>query len=206
MKVLSIFVFFYAYIFSSLAQTTITNSESTAGITFSFPWVNNYTYLDHEYKTSRNKSGFFGLGIAAYYKKNHHKVSLNFGYTEALDSPFGVINYSKEGTRMNISAGCGELIYHRPVYKNLNAIAGLNITSYRYEFADYDDNSPWYRKIDNTLGASLGLEYRFNKFLSAATIYRPTIASFETDDIYRHLLSLDIRIDLDIKVKKVSAH
>ena len=39
--------------------------------------------------------GFFGLGIAGYYKKNEHKISFNCSTTEDLSSPIAKINYSK---------------------------------------------------------------------------------------------------------------
>ncbi len=194
-------VFFIIFIFSGPIATA--SNDPAVGITFSFPWVNSYRYVDYKLQTPNTKTGFFGLGIAAYYKKNDHKISLNWGFIQDLDSPIGAIDYSKLGRKTHISAGFGELIYHHPAYKSLGIIAGLNLTSYKFEFTSFENSIPSYIKTDNTLGVSAGLEYRFNKFVSAATIYRPSIASFETDGIYRHTISWDIRIDIDVKVKKV---
>jgi len=173
--------------------------DPVVGVTLSFPWVNNYKYVDYEYKTVRKKSGFFGLGIGAYYKRNDYKISFNIGLTEDLDSPIGAIDYSRPNTRSNISSQFAELVCHYPFYKSLNAILGLNYTSYKYEFTSFEDRFFWYKKTDHTLGFSAGVEYRFNKYISAAAIYRPAFASFETDGIYRHVISLDIRIDITAK-------
>ena len=196
-------LFTFSILFIFFSQISMAGNDPAVGITVSFPWVNSYRYVDYRVRATNTKTGFFGLGIAAYYKKNEHKVSLNFGFIQDLDSPIGAIDYSKLGTKTHIGAGFGELIYHHPVYRNLNVIAGLNFTSYKYEFTSFVDTVPGYIKTDNTLGISVGFEYRFNKFISAATIYRPSIASFETDGIYRHIISWDIRIDIDMKRKKV---
>jgi hypothetical protein len=198
MKALFIFICLFIIIFSSQAQTDSIGSNKTYGITFSLPWFNSYRYVDYEQKANEIKSGFFGLGFAGYCKQGKNKISFNCGYTQDLSSPIGAIDYSKEGKKTHIGSAFGELIYQRPIYEGLGAIIGFNYSSYTFQFINYSDNLPLYKKVDNTLGGSVGIEYRFNKYISVATIYRPAFASFETDNIYRHIISVDVRIDLDV--------
>ncbi len=190
------------YTFSAQAQTEITKRPKVYGVTFSYPWVNNYRFVDYELKNNSQKSGFFGLAIAAYCKQGKNKISLNFGFTEDLSSPIGVIDYSKEGKSKHIGTTFGELLYHNRFCNDLYFIGGFNYTNYIFQYINFTDYLPEYKKTDNTLGLSLGIEYRFNNFFSLATIYKPTIVSFETDGIYRHIISLDFRIDLDILKSK----
>ncbi len=195
MKLLFAFLFFFIVCFS-YGQEKI--KKDTIGITFSFPWVNQYHYVDYQSITSKQKWGFFGLGAAIYYKKDKNKISLNFGYTESLNSAIGLVNYANAGVVSDIRSGYAELILHHQLCSQLNIIAGFNFSDYIFEFRDYTNGFYYFKKVDKTLGATIGLEYRFNKYFSVATFYRPALASFETDGIYRHVISVDMRIDWDV--------
>lgn len=188
--------------FTDCASQTVENSiNSTAGITFSLPWINHYRYADHYKDEMRRTFGFFGLGISGYYKKNKHKTSFNCSLTEDLPSPLANVNFSKKDITTNIGNAYFELIYHTPIVDDVNLIAGMNFTNYIFRVTSRIDSVSSYKKIDQTLGFSLGLEYRFNNYYSVAAVYRPAFASFETDGKYRHLINIELRIDLDLKKK-----
>ncbi|MDQ3046181.1 MAG: hypothetical protein M3R27_01435 [Bacteroidota bacterium] len=188
--------------FSSNAQTGAAEGNEKLGCTFSFPWVNEYRFVDYQKKTAGKKAGFFGLGIGVFYKKADSKLSLNFSYTEDLSSPAGLIDYSNEGTSTNISTAVIELSWHKPIKSGFGCIAGFNVTDYRYTFENNEPEYFRFFKVDKTIGLTAGIEYRFNKLLSVATLYRPALGSFETDDNYRHTISLDIRLDIHLKKLK----
>ncbi|MGZ4117640.1 MAG: hypothetical protein ACXVPY_09170 [Bacteroidia bacterium] len=150
-------------------------------------------------KSEAKKFGFFGLGFGVYYKKNETKISLNTGITDDLASPSGQINYSKLIPLTDIGTSFGELLYQHPIYRNLYFIGGFNYTAYHFHFTSGTDSIKSYTKTDDVLGLSVGLEYRFDKNFSAATVYRPMLTSFETDNFYRHVITLELRIDIDVR-------
>ncbi len=204
MKQLWIFILLLVFILPGWAQCKNETSSKRLGITFSFPWINNYSYVDYEKNKVMKQSGFFGLGIAAYYKINEHtRIAINSGLTNDLSSPIGAIPYYTEGIHSSISNGFGELIVLPVIYENLSLVAGGNFSSYIYHLSSFVDSIPSYEKVDHTLGLTLGIEYRLNKLISVAAIYRPAMASFETDNLYRHVITFDVRVDLDIlKIEK----
>lgn len=126
------------------------------------------------------------------------------GTTEDLDSPIGIIDYSGKGSKTSIGSSFWELIYHRPIYNSLGGIIGLNFTNYNFQYINYTDHLPLFKKVDKTLGYTIGMEYTFNKNISAALFYRPILGSFEADDYYRHLISIDMRINFELKRKRKS--
>jgi hypothetical protein len=184
------------------AQTEPVKDNSNVGITLSFPWINYYQYIDYDKKKTNRSFGFFGLGISGYYKKGKDKFSFNVSNTEDLSSPISTNKYST--TEIQTSIGCTyfELIYHKPIREELFAVAGFNFTNYNFRIESTLDSIKSYKKTDQTLGLSIGLEYRFNNYISVAGMYRPALASFETDEKYRHLINIELRIDLDFKKKK----
>jgi outer membrane protein with beta-barrel domain len=199
-SIIILFISFFSLVHCS-AQTAEKKDNTAVGITFSFPWVNHYRYADHYNNEMRRSFGFFGLGFSGYYKKNIHKVSFNCSLTEDLSSPIAAVNFSKKDITTSIGNTYFELIYHKPVAIDVNLIAGMNFTNYIFRVASNVDTIKSYKKVDQTLGLSIGLEYRFNKYYSVAGVYRPALASFETDEKYRHLINIELRIDLDIKKK-----
>ena len=202
MKFLFALFFILIFLLPCQAQTEESKSNSNYGVTFSLPWVNYYNYVDYYQNKSKRTFGFFGLGISGYYKSGKHKTSVNYSMTEDLASPIGSNNSSKKDLRTNIGCSYFEIIYHRSIYENINFVGGFNITNYTFRLSSAIDSVPSYKRSDQTLGLSLGLEYRFNKYYSVAVIYRPVLASFETDSKYRHLINFEFRIDLDFKKKK----
>ena len=184
------------------AQTEVAKSNSNYGITFSFPWVNYYNYVDYHLNQSRRTFGFFGVGLSGYYKKGINKISFNVSTTEDLSSPIAAVSYSKNEIHTSIGCTYFELIHHHSLNQSVNIIGGLNLTNYAFHLESTIDSVPSYKINSQTLGFSLGLEYRFNNYYSVAAIYRPAFASFETDGKYRHLINIDLRIDLDFRKRK----
>lgn len=202
MKTFFLIFFSTFFILSTQGQQAPSNKTKSLGITFSFPWLNFYNYFDYKKNENKNKSGFFGLGIAAYYQNDKNTISLNCGTTEDLSSPIGIIDYSAEGTKTSIGSKYAELVYHRPIYHSFGGIFGLNFTNYKYQYIDYSTHLPAFKKSVNTLGGTFGLEYLFNKTISVAAFYRPILGSFEAEDYYRHLISIDVRLNLELKKRK----
>ena len=200
----SIFVLFFSFLFllPCQAQTEVVKHNSNYGITFSFPWVNYYNYVDYNLNQSKRTFGFFGIGLSGYYKKGINKISFNVSTTEDLSSPIAAIANSKNELHTSIGCSYFELINHYPVSESINFIGGLNFTNYAFRLESTIDSISSYKIANQTLGFSLGLEYRFNNYYSVAAVYRPAFASFETDGKYRHLINIDLRIDLDFKKRK----
>ena len=194
--------FVFCFLLPTHAQTEGSTSNSNYGITFSFPWVNYYNYVDYYKNQSKKTFGFFGLGLSGYYKKDLKKISVNFSFTEDLSSPIAKTNFSKKDFKTSIGCTYFEILFHKPIAENFNFIGGGNITNYNYRLTSSVDSVASYKKSDQTLGLSIGAEYRFNKYYSVAAMYRPALASFETDEKYRHLINFEFRIDLDFKKKK----
>lgn len=184
------------------AQTEEVKNNSNIGITLSLPWINYYNYVDYQQVKTKKTFGFFGLGFSGYYKKGKGKTSLNMSTTEDLSSPIAKINYSTKDIKTSIGCSYFEIIYHHPLNDNINFVGGFNFTNYKFKLSSSIDSISSYKKIDQTLGLSIGLEYRFNKYYSVAGMYRPALASFETDEKYRHLINFEFRIDLDFKSRK----
>ena len=183
------------------AQKEIVKNNSNVGITLSFPWINYYQYIDYDKKQTNRSFGFFGLGISGYYKKGKDKFSFNVSNTEDLSSPISTNKYSTKEIQTSIGCSYFELIYHKPIRDELFAVGGFNFTKYNFRLESTLDSIKSYKKQDQTLGISIGLEYRFNNYFSVAGMYRPALASFETDEKYRHLINIEVRIDLDLKRK-----
>ncbi len=201
MKPILVLLLSFLFLLPCSSQTEAVKSNSNYGITFSFPWINYYNYVDYYQKKSKKTFGFFGLGFSTYYKKGLKKISLNVSTTEDLSSPIG-INYSKKDIKTSIGTTYYELILNRPLNDNINVVGGLNFTNYVFRVSSTVDNISSYKKRDQTLGISLGLEYRFNNYFSVAAMYRPALASFETDGRYRHLINIELRIDFDFKRRR----
>ena len=183
------------------AQTEEVESNSNYGITFSFPWINYYNYINYHKNTSERTFGFFGLGFSGYYKKEATKISVNYSFTEDLSSPLGGTHFTNKDLKTSISCSYFEIIYHYTIYENVNFVGGFNITNYNFRLASKLDSVSSFKRNNQTIGVSAGLEYRFNNYYSVAAMYRPALASFETDGKYRHLINLEFRIDLDFKKK-----
>lgn len=201
-KLLVTICFVFCFLLPVHGQTEDLKVNSNYGITFSFPWINYYSYVNYYQNQSKRTFGFFGLGLSGYYKKDLKKISVNFSFTEDLSSPIAVSNFSKKDLKTSIGCSYFEILLHKPLHENLNVVLGGNITNYNFRLTSTIDSVASYKKSDQTLGLSAGVEYRFNKYYSVAAIYRPAIASFETDGKYRHLINFDFRIDLDFKRKK----
>ncbi|HEY0030253.1 MAG TPA: hypothetical protein VGC65_05805 [Bacteroidia bacterium] len=202
MKSFFILVLLCFFLLPCKGQTTIAQSGENTGISFTFPWLNYYRYVDYHKHASNRKFGFFGIGFSAYYKKNEHKFAFSCSTTEDLTSPIAVINYSKTDIKTSIGSSFFELTYHRSLYNDFYFIGGFNFTNYNFRVSSTMDSIKSYKKVDQTLGVSVGMEYRFNNYYSVAAVYRPALASFETDAKYRHLINVELRIDLDFKKKK----
>ena len=204
MRVIIILLFSLLFFRPCLGQSKMESENQKVGITFSFPWINYYHFVDYQKKSEAQKFGFFGIGFGLYYKTNKTKISFNISTTDDLDSPIAQINYSKSAPQIDIGTSFAELLYQRCIYQRLYFVGGFNFTNYAFRFSSGTDSIPSYIKADDVLGLSVGLDYRFDKTFSAAVIYRPALASFEADSYYRHVITLELRIDIDVKkVKKL---
>jgi hypothetical protein len=200
---IAIILTFSLLVFRPVCALAQTESDSKkVGITFSFPWINYYHYVDYQKKVEAKKFGFFGVGLGVYYKKNYTKISFNANTTDDLASPIAQINYSNKGPQTSIGSTYAELLYQHPIYQKIYLIGGLNFTNYSFHFTSGTDSIPSYIKKTQALGISAGMEYRFDNNFSVAAVYRPAIESFETDNFYRHLITLELKIDIDVKKLK----
>lgn len=184
------------------SQSDSVKAAHNYGITLSFPWVNQYHYINYQLNQAKETFGFFGLGISGFYRSGIHKASLNLSLTEDLASPAKINNAIQEDVKSSIECTYMEVLYHRKMIADFSFVGGFNFNTYKFRLSSKIDEVEAYQKTDQTLGASLGVEYRFNKYYSVAAVYRPSLASFEADDEYRHLINLDFRIDLNFKEKR----
>lgn len=191
--VISILLLYYQ--FSTAQDSTL--KHYSAGVTISLPWANSFRYYDHELQRSAGKSGFFGLGLAFFYKTEKNKFSLNTGITGDLEAPIGPLDYAHTGTFSNIGTIYAELLYHHRLIKRLNILGGINYAGYRFSFTDYENVDGSYTKFDHTAGITAGAEFLIRKNAAIALLYRPALFSSGTKQ-YRHLLSLDFRFDINL--------
>jgi hypothetical protein len=168
----------------------------SAGITFSMPWGNLYSYHDYEKAGPATKGGFVGLGLSWYYRKNKNKYSVNTGFTGDLPAPMGPISFGKTGTRSSISSIFVETNFHHSIYKRVGFITGVNYVTYKYYFIDYDNGIELF-KYDPSLGLTAGLEYLSKRSFALAIFYRPALVTFRTKQ-YWHVLSMDLRFDFPV--------
>ena len=199
MRIFITVLFAFILFLPGRGQAEAVMKKGNPGITFSFPWLNSYRYIDYHKNIPAKKFGFFGVGFSLYYKLDKQKVSFNVSTSEDLSSPAALISYPKSGISTSISSSFFELIYHRQVIGDFHAIAGVNFTNYAFRVSSKVDSVTSYKKAIQTLGLSAGIEYRFNERYSVAGVYRPAIASFETDNHYRHVFNVELRIDLNLK-------
>ncbi len=202
MKSLIILYFSLILLLPCRAQTQSEAKNSKYGITFSFPWINYYEYIDYDKKKTNSKFGFFGIGISGYYKTGKNKLSINFSNSEDLSSPISTNKYSTKEIQTSIGCSYFEMIYHKALTNEFYFVSGFNFMNYNFRVESTLDSIKSYKKTDQTLGLSIGVEYRFNNYFSVAGMYRPNLISFETDEKYRHLINIELRIDLDFKKKK----
>ncbi len=202
MKSILTLFFLVAILGPCRSQTEMAKKSGNYGVTLSFPWVNQYRYVDYQLNENKSTFGFFGLGISGFYKNGKHKASVNLSIAEALASPAKINSASEKDLNTSIECSYLELIYHRTVRENVSVIGGFNLNNYKFRLTSKLNDVASYHKTDQTLGASLGIEYRFSKFYSVAGVYRPALASFEADETYRHLINLEFRVDLNFKEKK----
>lgn len=188
----------------SWSQDT-TRRQKAVGLTASLPWCNNYSYYNYYEQQSTGKSGFVGLGAAAFYITGKNKFSLNFGMTGDLPAPIGAFDYGKTGVRTNILSNIWEGLYHRTVFQNAeikaNIITGVNYVKYRFDVTSYVDTIPSYSVFDKTIGFTIGGECQVSKHFALAVLYRPAIISLDQKH-YRHVISLDARFDIYLWQRK----
>jgi hypothetical protein len=167
------------------------------GLTASLPWINNFHYYNYDAQKPASKSGFVGVGAAAYYKWGKNKVSLNFGFNGSSPVPLGPYDYSKDSARTSILSTLWEGLYHRNVYKRINVLAGVNCVEYLFDYVGAVNTGIYYSRSDKTIGITVGGEYRFSTNSTLALIYRPALVSFGVKQ-YMHVVSLDARFDFNI--------
>jgi hypothetical protein len=195
MKQLSFLYFTVVLPFISICQDL--PKQKLIGITASLPWVNNYRYYDHDLNKPSSKTGFVGLGIAAFYKTGKNKYSLNCSFHNDLPAPVGAFDYSQEGTRTNILSTVMEALYTKNLFNRINIIAGINYVRYRFNLTSYVNGLPSYSNLDRTAGLTIGTGYYFSKNSCLALLYRPAIISFDKNQ-YWHLISLHLRFDFSL--------
>lgn len=185
------------FFFNSTLLAQIRTSNKSIGMTISFPWINNYSYFNYDTKKSTSKNGFIGFGFALFYSKDKNKLSLNYGVTS--DFPTVVIlpiEYVSDSPRTAINSFFIDLLLHHQFYKKFNCVGGVNFTNYHFNFISAASNRPSFSKNNQTIGMTIGTEYSFSKHFSIAILYRPGICPSE-EKIYRHVLSLDFRFDIN---------
>ena len=167
------------------------------GLTASLPWINNYSYYSYDLQKRASKSGFMGLGGAVFYQTKENKFSLNYGFTGSLPAPMGPIDFGKDAPRTNIISNFFEGLFHRRLSDRISLIGGLNLVKYRFDFISNADSIPNYSMYDDTFGLTIGGQYHFTEVFSLALFYRPAFIN-ENMKIYRHLVSLDARFDINL--------
>jgi hypothetical protein len=185
------FTFLFILISTTFSQAQDANKN--IGLTFSLPWINNYTYYNYELNSLTNKSGFSGFGIAIYLNQSKNKFSLNAEVLGDSPMPFGV-EYVIKGPISNISATLIELNYQKYLFKKVSLILGVNKIYDHFNFKNYEDSLKDYLKTDQMYGMTLGAEYIFTSHFSLASFYRLAFP----DNSYRHIISIDLRFNFDL--------
>lgn len=171
--------------------------KSAIGATISFPWINNFAYYDYHLAKPAFKSGFTGISASAFYKDNKQKINLSLGGLGAIPVPFGPYDVVRDDYKQVFSVFL-EGTYHKRIFPRINLIAGMHYMEHEYSYwkpdsTDYDSFT------DFTGGLTAGAEYLFGrKNFSLALFYRPSLITFTGTRKYRHVISLDARIDINI--------
>jgi hypothetical protein len=172
--------------------------QSKVGLTISLPLFNNFSYYDHELKKTHNTSGFGGLGTSIFYQ-NNNKNKFSFYIGAAVD--FRELPVERfDGTETHNISLFFDLLYHKNIYRGINAIGGINFIIYRFNLSSYTASIPEYSTNDETLGLTTGVEYSFFKGFGAAVFYRPALVSFDRKQ-YRHTISLEGRYSINLRKK-----
>jgi hypothetical protein len=99
---------------------------SIGGHQLSLPWANSYIFYNHQTKRSDTRSGFVGIGVALFYKKDRHKYSLNIGFTGDLPMPFGPVTFDPHSTRYHTGTLFAETLYHYNMHPKWRIDGGVN--------------------------------------------------------------------------------
>jgi hypothetical protein len=171
--------------------------KSAFGVTASFPWINNFAYYDYHLVRSSSKSGFSGLSASAFYKDNKQKINFALGALGVIPVPFGPYDVVRNDYTQIYSVFL-EGTYHRRIHPRINLIAGMHYMEYGYSYWK-TDSTDYTSYTDFIGGLTAGAEYLFGrKNFSLALFYRPSLITFTGTKKYRHVISLDARIDINI--------
>lgn len=188
------------FIFLLLSLSAISQRrapKSAIGATLSFPWLNNFAYYDYHLAKSTFKSGFSGISAAAFYKDNTQKINFSLGMFGSIPVPFGPYDVVRNDYTQVFSVFL-EGTYHKRIFPRINLIGGMHYMEHEYSYSKTDSTaSDSY--TDFTGGLTAGAEYLFGrKNFSLALFYRPGLITFTGTRKYRHVISLDARIDINI--------
>lgn len=171
--------------------------KSAFGVTLSFPWINNFAYYNYNLGKAASKSGFSGLGASAFYKDSKQKINFSLGLFGAIPVPFGPYDADRNNYTQ-VHAAFMEGTYHKRIHPRINLIAGLHYLEHSYNYWKTDSTTYDYF-VDFTGGLTAGAEYLFGrKNFSLALFYRPGLITFTGAKKYRHVISLDARIDINV--------
>lgn len=169
--------------------------KSAVGVTVSFPWINNFAYYDYNAGKPSSKSGFVGIGASVFYKDQHQKLSLSLGGLGTIPVPFGPYDFDKKN-HTQVHGTYLEFTYHKRIHPRINLIGGLHYMEHAYNH--WTDSMTNEYLADFTGGLTAGAEYLFGrKNFSLALFYRPSLITFTGTKKYRHVISLDARIDIN---------
>lgn len=171
--------------------------KSAIGATLSFPWINNFAYYDYHLAKPAFKSGFTGISASAFYKDNRQKVSLSLGILGTIPVPFGPYDVVRNNYTQ-VFAAFLEGTYHKRIHPRINLIVGMHYMEHEYSYWK-TDSTEYDFFTDFSGGLTAGAEYLFGrKNFSLALFYRPGLITFTGTRKYRHVISLDARIDINV--------
>jgi hypothetical protein len=88
--------------------------------------------------------------------------------------------------------------WHKRIHPRINLIGGMHYMEHHYSYWK-TDSATMDSFTDFTGGLTAGAEYLFGrKNFSLALFYRPGLITFTGTKKYRHVISLDARIDINI--------
>ena len=181
------------------------HQQGNFNLQIALPYAN-FFYLKPQNETSRNLSGFHGIGIGVeYFYRNNRSLQLRSDGIMTFEIPIPV-SFHPEGHR-EIASSLNINLTDNFHINGFRLGYGLNFARNNWNYHGYwypsrwgleeDEESVWIegrRKTNNMLGLALSTHFRFTNRFYLGVIYRPSFFELSRPRfLYEHTISIDFK-------------